>query len=224
MKRIVSFVEGEGDAEAVPILLRKLVSSQEAFDCVTVDSKPFRVGQINKLRKGGFRDWHNKIRAAIKRPNVGGILLLLDGDVPVRKGEPFCAATVARELANQARSVGAGVTFSVACVFACLEFESWLIAASPGMGTLADGRELTLPEPLPENPEVAPRAAKAWLNKAMPSGYRETLDQAVLTKAVDLDVIRAANMRSFRRLENAVAEIVTAVRTEKHIASPVTVD
>ncbi len=224
MKKIVSFVEGEGDAESVPILLRKIVSSQQAFDSVAIDPSPFRVGQINKLRKNGFRDWHNKLKAALKKPNVGGILLLLDGDVDLKNKEPFCAMTVARELAMEAQSVGAGATFSVACVFACLEFESWLIAAAPGMGILPDGRELTLPEQYPENPEKAPRAAKAWLNGALSGGYRETLDQSALTKAIDLEVLRNANLRSFQRLENAVTELVSAMRTGNHIASPVTGD
>ena len=220
MKKIVSFVEGEGDAEAVPILLRKILSSQQAFDAVSIDPSPFRIGQINKLRKNGFRDWHNKIQAAMKQPNVGGILLLLDGDVDLKSKQPFCAMTVARELAAEALKVGASATFSVACVFACLEFESWLIAAAPGMGTLSDGRELTLPDSLPPNPEVAPRAAKAWLNAVLPGGYRATTDQSVLTKAIDLEVLRTANLRSFRRLEHALAELVTAVRTGNHVASP----
>ncbi len=119
MKKIVSFVEGEGDAEAVPIFLRKIVTSQKAFDSVAIEPSPFRVGQVNKLRKNGFREWRNKIRAALKNPNVGGILLLLDGDVDLPKKEPFCAMTVAQELAREAQAVGAGATFSVACVFAC---------------------------------------------------------------------------------------------------------
>ncbi len=114
-------------------------------------------------------------------------------------------------------------------VFRCLRFrllesESWLIAAAPGMRALPDGRELTLPPQLPSNPEIAPRAAKAWLNDVLSGGYRETLDQSVLTKAIDLQFLRTANLRSFRRLENAVAQLVSAMRTGRHIASPVTGD
>ncbi len=191
---------------------------------MAIDPEAFRVGQINKLCKTGFCDWHNKLKAALKRPNVGGILLPLDGDVDLKNREPFCAMTVARELAIEARSVGGGVTFSVACVIACLEFESWLIAAAPGMKPLPNGRELKLPEQLPKNPETAPRAAKAWLNNVVSGGYRETLDQSLLTKAVDLDFLRSANLRSFRRFENAVAELVSAIRTGIHVASPLSGD
>lgn len=224
MKKIVSFVEGEGDADAVPILLRKIVAGQNACDSVTIDPSPFRVGQVNKLRKNGFSEWRNKIRAALKKPDVGGILLLLDGDVDLPRKEPFCAMSVAREFAREARSVGAGAKFSVACVFACLEFESWLIAAAAGMVKLPAGRVLTLPPQLPADPETAPRSAKAWLNGVLSGGYRATLDRSVLTQAIDLDVLRSANLRSFRRCEDAVAELVAAIRTGKQIASPVTGD
>ncbi len=220
MKKIVPFVEGGGDVEAVPILLSKIVGSQNAFDVVSIDRSPFRVGQVNKLRKHDFNEWHNKIKAALKRPSFGGILLLLDGDVALANKELFCAMKVAREFADAARSIGAGVNFSVACVFACMEFESWLIAAAPGMKPLPDGRELILPEKVPSDPETAPRAAKEWLNRVLSGGYRESLDQSVLTQAIDLDFLRNVNLRSFRRLENAVGELVSAMRTGKHVASP----
>ncbi len=44
MKRIVLFVEGEGESEAAPLLVRRIVSEKFAYDTVFADSATFRVG------------------------------------------------------------------------------------------------------------------------------------------------------------------------------------
>src|SRR5947209_16777438 len=100
MKRIVLFVEGEGEADAVPKLVRKLLTGQGAWETVGLDEAPFRVGQINKLVKENYREWKRKLEASRKRRNVGAVLLILDGDVKKVAGKAFCAAEVARSLAS----------------------------------------------------------------------------------------------------------------------------
>ena len=118
MKRIVLFVEGEGDTNAVPQLVSRLLSEQDAWKSLILDPHPFRVRGINKLVKHEYSEWKKKLSASLKRRNVGGVLLLLDGDAKKVGSDPFCAATVARALAMEAGTVGAGSTFSVAVVFA----------------------------------------------------------------------------------------------------------
>jgi hypothetical protein len=49
MKRIVLFVEGEGESDAVPKLVKKLLTEQNAWDVVFLDDAPFRVGEVTKL-------------------------------------------------------------------------------------------------------------------------------------------------------------------------------
>jgi hypothetical protein len=152
-------------------------------------------------------------------------LLLLDGDSKTTApGQPFCAMHAGRRLAEAAREVGAGTMFSAAIVFACMEFESWLIAGAESLvgKPFPDGRT-GLPravQSLPPNPEVAPRDAKGWLRQNMPNGYKETVDQAELTGLVDLGAIRRKEMRSFRRLEAAVRELVEAIRLGQPIVTP----
>jgi hypothetical protein len=46
MKRIVLFVEGEGEADAVPKLVKRLLSEQNAWDAVSLDENTFRVGEV----------------------------------------------------------------------------------------------------------------------------------------------------------------------------------
>ncbi len=68
--------------------------------------------------------------------------------------------------------------------------------------------------------EQHPRDAKGWLNQCIPSGYNPITDQEPLTRAVDLNTIRQRNLRSFRRLESALRQLVEAIRSGKHIVSP----
>ena len=48
---------------------------------ILLDDNPFRVGSVDKLVKADFHDWKRFLGASLKRPNVGGVLLILDGDI-----------------------------------------------------------------------------------------------------------------------------------------------
>jgi hypothetical protein len=223
MKRIVLFVEGEGEAEAVPKLVKRLLTEQNAWGAVSLDEDTFRVGHVNKLVKGKYHEWKRKLAASSRRRNVGGVLLLLDGDVDEVEGKAFCAGDVAKLLACEALAVGGGVKFSVAVVFAMQEYESWLIAGVESFAgkRLPDGRLIAKDAKAPQGDlEKSPRGAKEWLSAVVEGGYKATLDQAALTDIVDLGAVRRRKLRSFRRLESAVAGLVSAVRNEKHIATP----
>lgn len=223
MKRIVLFVEGDGDVAAVPLLAKKLLTERNAWDAVFLDVDPFRVGQINKIVKNDFREWIKKLSASLKRQNVGGILLILDGDIKRVGNELFCAATVAKSLARVARTVGAGSTFSVATVFAKREYESWLLASAESFAgkTFPDGRKVPANITVPAGDlEEGPRAAKEWLQNAIGGDYRSTRDQVTLTQWLEPELIRKRDMRSFKRLESALNELVDAIRTGEHVATP----
>lgn len=143
-KRLVLLVEGQGDVDAAPILLKRLLAEYSGFDVVFPDVHPFRVGEYSKISKNDFAEWRRFLQAAAKRPNVGGCVLILDGDSKAAvDGQPFCAMRAARRLATEAQKVGAGRLFSVAIVFACMEFESWLIAGVESLcgKSFADGRQ-----------------------------------------------------------------------------------
>lgn len=173
--------------------------------------------------KSEFREWKRKLAASIKRPNVGAVLLLLDGDTKKTGPNQFCAATVAKAFAFEAKAAGAGTTYSVAVVFARQEFESWLIAgaASFAGNDLPDGRVIASEAKSPDGDlEESPRDAKGWLNGMIEGGYKPTRDQAALTDLVDLSMIRGRNLRSFRRFESALSELILAIRSGKHVATP----
>lgn len=223
MKRIVLFVEGEGEADAVPRLIKRLLTEQDAWDVVALDPDPFRVGQVQKLLKDDCHKWNGWLRASLKRGNIGGVLLLLDGDVPTIGSELFCAAEAAKLLADKAKIAGAGSTFSVAIVFARQEYESWFIAGFESIAgrQLPDGRKISPAVTVPtENIEESPRDAKGWLSKVIAGGYKPTRDQSAITDMIDIEAIRARELRSFRRLEAAVSQLVAAIREGRYVATP----
>jgi hypothetical protein len=223
MRRLLLFVEGDGEAEAVPTLVRRLPNDKGAWRDILLDDATFRVGSVGRLFKEDFRHWKRLLGASLKRADVGGVLLILDGDQDKVGGKAFCAAEVAKSLAVAAKDVGAGATFSVAVVFAMQEYETWLIAGAASLAgqRLPDRRLIRSDAKAPEGDlEVSPRDAKRWLGTIVEGGYKPTRDQAALTKLVDLDIIRARQLRSSRRLESAVSSLFQAIRSNTPIVSP----
>ncbi len=228
-KRLVILGEGQGDHEALPVLAKRLITEHDGWDAIYLDENVIRLGHVCSLmRAGSYDTWIRRLQYALKRPNTGAALVVLDGDAkyfPPGTDQPFCAATVAAELASSAVvHLNAGDTFSLAVVFACQEYESWLVAGAESLAgrSLEDGRLALSANCLPPDGdlEVHHRDAKGWLKRQMAHGYSPTRDQAMLTRLVDLDAIRQRGMRSFRRLDSALIQLCDAVRTNCHLASP----
>ncbi len=225
MNRIVLFAEGHGEHVALVRLVKRLLTEQGVWERrdIFLDERPFRVGHVGKLVKDGCRQWKRWLAAGTKRPNLGAVLLVLDGDAKSIEGKVFCAAAVAARLADEAKAAGAGTQFSVAVVFARQEYESWLIPAVAALAgsRLADGRRIRPGAELPDGNLEEERDAKGWIKKVLEGGYRPTRDQAALTELADLQAIRNRRLRSFQRLEAALAELVSAIRQGVHVATPI---
>ncbi|HEV3204623.1 MAG TPA: DUF4276 family protein [Gemmataceae bacterium] len=225
-KRLILFVEGEGDSRAVPVLVKQLLTEIQAWEHVSLDPKPLKVGNVAEVTRENGKKWLRHLHNARKRSNLGGILVVQDGDLAHIRGEKFCSFHFAARLANWSRAAGGGTLFSLASVFACMEYESWLL---PSLDRLAgfpfpDGRPGIRPGTAPPegNLEDAPRDAKGWLDKCIDAGYKPTRDQGLLTMLAinNLDLIRLRGLRSFQRLESALQQLVTAIRTGTHVATP----
>jgi hypothetical protein len=230
MKRLVLIGEGHGEVSALPILANKILQQKNAQGQMFADDEIVRAGNPKGLVKWkkeasqtDFEEWLKYVRYAARRPNLGGVLAVFDGDAkkfPAGKDDPFCAVTAAITMAEAATKIGAGRDFSIAVVFACVEFETWIIASTESLAgkSFEDGRPV-----LPHNtafPEGHPEShGKRWLEKNCPN-YRPRRDQAPLTRLIDLQLVRTRQLRSFSRLDNAIGQILSAVNTGSHIASP----
>lgn len=118
MRQIVSIVEGQGDAIALPILLRRVLEAQGIPDAVQVLKPKFgRKGKAGLLRPGEIE---REARRALNRAKGDArVLVLIDAD-------DDCAATRGPELQRRLDDeFGAGVC---AAVVAVREYENWLIA------------------------------------------------------------------------------------------------
>lgn len=229
MKRLVLMGEGEGERQSLVVLVKKLLVPLAPWDVLHLDPDVITVGDLPGLlsqRRGQDKTkWLARLRYAMIRANLGGILVVLDGDAKRRALETaFCARDQAKQLAALARSEGAGALFSLAVVFACKEYESWLIAGVESLAgkPLKEGVEGIArgTKPPGGDLEQAPRDAKQWLSDHMKVKYRPSRDQAHFTDLVNWDLVRKREMRSFRRLEDAIKQLVAGIRSGQPLNSP----
>jgi hypothetical protein len=231
-KRLVLIGEGEGEVHALPVLVKRILKEKNASDKLVVDGADvIRAGNAaglikvdRKTKRMDSSKWSRVLQAASLKANIGGVLAIFDGDAdyfPGGSSTPFCARSVARQMASEAAQAGAGRTFSLAVVFAIKEFETWLVAGAESFvgKTYPDGSPIMrrgASFPLASSSEAQ---AKRWL-EANTVSYRPTLHQHQLTKIVDLSIIRSKNLTSFRRLEHALEQLLQAHESGKFISTP----
>lgn len=176
MIELAVIVEGHGDVEAVPILLRRMLAEIAPSQIVKIH-RPIRVPRMRVVKP---RELERAIELACALlRGEGAILVLLDAD-------DDCPKQLAPHLLARAEEVAGPLPVST--VLATREFESWFLAAA---ASLAGCRGLPAPLVPPESPESI-RGAKEWLRERMPSarGYSETLDQPALAATFDLEAAR----------------------------------
>lgn len=183
--RIATVVEGYGEVDALPVILRRLCA-EIAPACYLDLLRPYRHGRDSLIKSGGIESVVES--AARQIGDDGRMLILLDAD-------DECPASLAPELLTRAHI--ARPKFASSVVLANREFEAWFLAAAPsiaGYRGLADGLQT------PADPE-APRDCKGWLTEHRIDGrpYKPVADQAALAARFDLHLARS-NSPSFGKL------------------------
>ena len=195
-------VEGFGEVEAAPILVRRLATMVAPHVALEV-LRPFRLPR-GKLVKPG--EIERAVDFMARRAGPGGrILVLVDAD-------DDCPAALGPALLARARA--ARSDRSIAVVLAKREFEAWFLAGAASLRG-----ERTLPtdlEPPPDPEEV--RGAKEWLGSRMAAGYRETIDQPALATALDLVAARRSD--SFDKLVRDVSSFLGVSPPDRSFAPP----
>jgi hypothetical protein len=184
---IAPIIEGHGEVEAVPELIRR-IGFDYLGEWIQV-IKPFRVDS------GKMRHPHELARAirvqATRVKGRGGVLVLRDGD----DRDIDCAVELARAL-----HPGQGlVPVSVEIVIAYPEYEAWFLAAIDSLTSHPAVRDDAKPPASPEGK----RDAKGELKQMMLESYHETLHQVKFSTIMDLKTAER-NSRSFRRMVHAV--------------------
>ena len=208
--KIVPIVEGDGEVTAVPVLLHRLLRESNALGFQVATPKNAH-GSGNLTKEGGVEKF---VRYAWIEPGCAAVIIIIDGDAT------DCAMTLAKNLAARIRKLKGPKP--VAVVVANREYEAWFLASLPSIVGKQIAEAVKLPERLvlsghPENV----RNVKGWITRHLPSGkaYKETEHQLSMTRLIDLGLARNAS-RSFQRLYNAVAQLLTAVSANSPIVTP----
>ena len=201
MPAIVPIVEGGGEEEAFPPLLRRLLYEQDRYD-FTVTSPYNAQGRTKLTRSGGIEAY---LSYAASEPDAVGIIVLLDLE------DDNCAADLARELAARARNVY--LNLPVAIVVVVRAYEAWFIASIETIrGRRVKGLEFLPGDVEPHHQPETIRSPKSWLKGRLVAGrgYKERQDMPPLTDFLDFALVRC-RCRSFRRLDHAIEQLIAAV-------------
>lgn len=193
MAVVVPVVEGHGEVEAVPILLRRIFERERRFDIEI--GRPFRVKRHRVVKTG---ELERSLTLAIRSRRADAAIVLLDSDddCPVELADALGARADAAAFQN------------VSVVCACREFEAWFLAAKRSLRGKCEIRVDA--DCIPEAENL--RDAKGRITANMEGGrrYLEVDDQPRLAAAVDLDLAEG-KARSFRKLCDELRKLLDAV-------------
>ena len=191
MTTIVPIVEGDGEVEAVPVLIRRIGEEVCPLDPPDV-LRPIRVRRQRFVKPDEVERYVNL--AAIRGAADARILVLLDADND-------CPAVLGPSVLQRARAARSDRHIEV--VVAKCEYESWFIAA---VYSLQGTRGIPAETEVPEDPESI-RGAKAWLRDRMNGPYSPTADQATFTARFDMALARRRSP-SFDKMWRAVSALL----------------
>ena len=198
---IVPIIEGDGEIEAVPMLIRRVLLEQ-------LQEHEIQVAAPKKLHRNAIdSNLPVILRYAANEEGCGAIIVMMDAD----KDCPQQLASKMSSIASQQN-----IAMPVAMVCPNVEYEAWLIASIDVMRGHSIGHrkaEIELDASCPEDVEGI-RDAKGWLSEHMIGrrSYKPTQDQAPLTAWIDLQ-LAVNRSRSFKRLCHAVEEVVAGIRS-----------
>lgn len=188
---IQSIVEGHGEVDAIPVLLRRFLADAGVHDIGV--GKPIRRKRSELVQEASVR---RSVRLALLQPDCGGILIVFDSD-------DDCPKDLAPQIEAWARTEAGAIPCGV--VMANREYEAWFLASLEALrgvrGVVMDAADHATPE--------VPRNAKGELRKHMLAGkgYSESVDQAAMTAQMNFASAHRG-CRSFRKMVEAFGEVV----------------
>ena len=217
--KLVPVVEGFGEVEAVPLLLRRLLREQFGYD-----ERDFEIARPKNAKGCGGLISDNGIeryvKHAFKEDGCAGVIVLIDNDPAEglahrNKIDDTCAPALAQYLACRVQAIHP--FRPVAIIVARWEYEAWFLAsletAGPAVGMPADT--------VYRGDVESERSANGWIEKRLPPDrkYFETHDQAAMTQQLDLERVTRRS-RSFRRLRHALEQLIDAYLQGQVVVTP----
>lgn len=173
---ICPIVEGHGEIEAVPLLIRRIFAESGTATMPGINH-PIRIKSGSFLQDESYFQRYVQLAAAKAAQAGGEVLILLDC-------EDDCPADLGPRLLEKALAVRSDIPTTV--VLAHREYETWFLAAADSL----IGRGLPDGVTPPPNPEAI-RGAKEWLTTKMGATYDPIIHQASFTAQFDIQQARA---------------------------------
>ena len=191
---IQPIVEGQGEVEAVPLLLRRILGALGVWDVQV--GRPLRSSRHQVVREA---DLKNMLVIATRTNSIQAIVIILDLD-------DDCARNLIPNMKRWATETAANVPCAV--VLARREYEAWFLASIESL----QGKHGILPTATHETNPEAKRGAKEALSLHMPKNrpYREMDHQPAMTAVFDMGMAyRKAS--SFRKLVSEMCRVLIAM-------------
>jgi len=179
--RVAPIVEGHGECESVPILLRRIWTEHLGGEYIEV-LKPIRHNRQKLVKQHELKravELATSKLAYAQGPHIPALVLILvdaDMDLPCR---------LAPELLDWAKEARPDI--DVACIVANVEYETWFVAAADSLRdylNLSDGTSPNAPE--------QQRSGKRWIEHHFKeTKYTETQDQPAMTAKMDIALCRS---------------------------------
>lgn len=187
---VAPIVEGHGEVQAVPLLLRRILEERAPGACLRVNP-PLRVKAGSFMNDKEYFAKYLELAARKAKPHENGsVLILLDC-------EDGCPGVVGPVITAKGRAIRSDVPVIVA--LAHREYETWFLAAARSLRGVC-GLPMDLdPPPVPESL----RDAKAWLSARMSTGYNEPNDQPTFTERFSFK--EASVVPSFERFHRKLS-------------------
>ncbi len=189
-------VEGQGDVESIPIIVRRIADEMGHHDLVL--PRPFRVKRNRIVRPGELERAVRFADMKLRETTQGGALLVVldaDDDRPCELGP---------ELLQRLEDAAGHVPSAV--VLANQEKEAWFIAA---MRSLRGYRGVPADAEPPEDAEGI-RGAKGWISSITKRPYSEVTDQPGFSSLFSLDEAEERSP-SFSKFKRDVVRLLEAV-------------
>ncbi len=177
-RKPVLLVEGDGDARAVPFLVRKIAEASGLYDLIPCPS-PIKCGEIPKLRKDGQLE--RFVQYACNRKDGDSVILVVDCD-------DDCPVATSVEFAARVGLIAQNTTKKVGLAFIQKEFETLFLYSLLELSASYPEHGWQLKEEDAEKDWTTLRGAKGELNRRMKNySYKETRDQVKFVSAVDIN-------------------------------------
>jgi hypothetical protein len=198
---IKPIVEGYGEIEALPILLRKIAGERfDVWNPPILRPGRYPSSRLLKRRNGQWELGPDLQKAAGHARNEGAtaLLILLDADA-----DELCVKQASESLVPKLAEVtGFG---AASLVFAVREYEAWLLASAESLA-----EESAIYSRDPEERRDAKGELERHLNLRFP--YDVTKDQPAFTSRLDLDLCETRS-RSFRKLLKEFKQLLAHCRS-----------